>query len=195
MQPVLSCTLHSQPCFPPKDSGHAQKPVDSGVPHAVVLHDFPAGKDMNSKLMEPWDALSKPSFLVVCAYRILTVDIILFINSAFRKGPCTQPCQKAQLKSHPLRRMGSPIQRKNGHGLPVTNFNSVMKLQLKTASFRAQAGMLTCLTCDEVNSNLIKWVFKKIFLMCLTHHLPMRSKYQIFVIILSYPSQPRLLNF
>ncbi|XP_059972286.1 SH3 domain-containing protein 19 isoform X5 [Mesoplodon densirostris] len=26
----------------PNDPGHAQKPVDSGAPHAVVLHDFPA---------------------------------------------------------------------------------------------------------------------------------------------------------
>ncbi|XP_029412597.1 SH3 domain-containing protein 19 isoform X2 [Nannospalax galili] len=26
----------------PNDSGHSQKPVDSGAPHAVVLHDFPA---------------------------------------------------------------------------------------------------------------------------------------------------------
>ncbi|XP_014635691.1 PREDICTED: SH3 domain-containing protein 19 isoform X3 [Ceratotherium simum simum] len=30
------------PCFPPKDPSHAQKPVDSNAPHAVVLHDFPA---------------------------------------------------------------------------------------------------------------------------------------------------------
>nr|XP_021508627.1 SH3 domain-containing protein 19-like [Meriones unguiculatus] len=28
-----------QPC---KDSGHTQKPADSGAPHALVLHDFPA---------------------------------------------------------------------------------------------------------------------------------------------------------
>ncbi|KAM6147925.1 SH3 domain-containing protein 19, partial [Erethizon dorsatum] len=30
------------PCLAPKDPSHAQKPVDSNIPHAVVLHDFPA---------------------------------------------------------------------------------------------------------------------------------------------------------
>ncbi|XP_033615844.1 SH3 domain-containing protein 19 [Fukomys damarensis] len=32
----------ANPCWAPKDSSHAQKPVDSNTPHAVVLHDFPA---------------------------------------------------------------------------------------------------------------------------------------------------------
>uniref|UniRef100_A0A0P6J4T4 SH3 domain-containing protein 19 n=1 Tax=Heterocephalus glaber TaxID=10181 RepID=A0A0P6J4T4_HETGA len=32
----------ANPRLAPKDSSHAQKPVDSNTPHAVVLHDFPA---------------------------------------------------------------------------------------------------------------------------------------------------------
>lgn len=45
----------------------------------------------------------------------------------------TQSCRKAQLESRPLKGMGgdSPIQMKNSRCLPVTNFNSVMKLLLK----------------------------------------------------------------
>ncbi|XP_076788717.1 SH3 domain-containing protein 19 isoform X2 [Arvicanthis niloticus] len=34
--------LDERPRSRPNDSGHAQKPADSGAPHAVVLHDFPA---------------------------------------------------------------------------------------------------------------------------------------------------------
>ncbi|XP_023579403.1 SH3 domain-containing protein 19 isoform X5 [Octodon degus] len=30
----------ANPCLAPKDLSHAQKPVDSNIPHAVVLHDF-----------------------------------------------------------------------------------------------------------------------------------------------------------
>nr|XP_044986925.1 SH3 domain-containing protein 19 isoform X3 [Jaculus jaculus] len=38
-QPLRS---RPDPCFPAKEPGHTQKPVDGGFPHAVVLHDFPA---------------------------------------------------------------------------------------------------------------------------------------------------------
>lgn len=34
--------LEERPRSRPNDSGHTQKPVDSGTPHAVVRHDFPA---------------------------------------------------------------------------------------------------------------------------------------------------------
>lgn len=34
--------LDEHPRSRPNDSGHTQKPVDSGAPHAVALHDFPA---------------------------------------------------------------------------------------------------------------------------------------------------------
>ncbi|XP_051013351.1 SH3 domain-containing protein 19 [Acomys russatus] len=34
--------LDERPRSQPNDSGHAQKPVDSGTPHALVLHDFSA---------------------------------------------------------------------------------------------------------------------------------------------------------
>nr|AAH31117.1 SH3 domain protein D19 [Mus musculus]BAA19686.2 SH3 domain protein D19 [Mus musculus] len=34
--------LDERPRGRPNDSGHSQKPVDSGAPHAVALHDFPA---------------------------------------------------------------------------------------------------------------------------------------------------------
>lgn len=73
--------IHS-PVFPPKDPSHAQKPVDSGAPHAVVLHDFPAGKDVNNTVGEPQDpgvslspcpgvSLSRASFFIFCACRVL----------------------------------------------------------------------------------------------------------------------------
>lgn len=92
----LSCTPHLQPCFPSKDSGHTQKPVDCGAPHAMVLHDFPAGKDIHYKLMEPWDVLSKPFILTACARRLLACrHHLISIDSVFRTGPCTQSCQKA----------------------------------------------------------------------------------------------------
>lgn len=54
INPASFGTLHSRLCFPPKDPSHAQKPIDSNVPQAVVLHDFPAGKDRNNCLMELW---------------------------------------------------------------------------------------------------------------------------------------------
>lgn len=47
--------IHS-PVFLPKDPSHpshAHKPVDNSAPHAVVLHDFPAGKHINNKVVEP----------------------------------------------------------------------------------------------------------------------------------------------
>lgn len=137
VKPVLSCTLRSLPCSPPhQDSGHTQNPVDSGAPYAVALHDFPAGKDIDNELVEPWDALPKPAFLIAEPMKPDPADIILSINAAFRKGPRTQSCRKAQLESRPLKGMGDPpIQMKSSRCLPAINFNSVMKLLLKITSF------------------------------------------------------------
>ncbi|XP_013378340.1 PREDICTED: SH3 domain-containing protein 19 isoform X3 [Chinchilla lanigera] len=39
----------ANPCLTPKDSSHAQKPIDSNTPHAVVLHDFPADCDITEQ--------------------------------------------------------------------------------------------------------------------------------------------------
>lgn len=108
MKPVLSCTLRSLPCSPPhQDSGHAQNPVDSGAPYAVALHDFPAGKDINNELVEAWDALPKPAFLVAEPIKPDPADI-LSVSAAFRKGPCTQSCRKAQLGKPSFERDGRP---------------------------------------------------------------------------------------
>ena len=37
----------------PQDPSCPQKPVDSGAPHAIVLHDFPAGEDTDGTVVEP----------------------------------------------------------------------------------------------------------------------------------------------
>lgn len=49
----LVSTLHTPltALFSPQDAGHTQKPIDA--PHAVALHDFPAGKGIDNKWVGP----------------------------------------------------------------------------------------------------------------------------------------------
>ncbi|XP_063116910.1 SH3 domain-containing protein 19 isoform X2 [Cavia porcellus] len=58
----------ANPCLTPKDSSHAQKPVDSNIPHAVVLHDFPAGLEIKPRglhMLEQVDDLNLTSGEIV----------------------------------------------------------------------------------------------------------------------------------
>lgn len=84
----------------------------------------------------------------------------------------TLPSGRDRAPSH-ARRLSWKAILWDGWGLPYKG-KMAMAYQLQTLALwwsysskqhpsGAQAGMLTCLTCDEVNSNLIKWVFKKDF--------------------------------
>lgn len=112
--------------FSPKGPSHALKPVDSSAPHAVVLHDFLAGKDIKNKVVEPsgsksrhppWVNLSRTSFFILCA-RVLDWRGHLINLPTSGLVSCTQPFQKALL--HPLA-FETPCEREGRGGVTLSN--------------------------------------------------------------------------
>lgn len=121
----------------PQDPSCPQKPVDSAAPHAIVLHDFPAGEDTDDTVVEPSDPRSGILPRLTSQGRLSSLSVpmepwtgraILSITPPSGRVDCTQPCQKAYL--HTLA-FDTPCERERRECSPYTGTNSSLPTSWK----------------------------------------------------------------